>query len=101
MASRPDERWAMDFMSDELFDGRRIRLLTIVDHFSRESLAILVDGSLGGHRVVEALARLALQGRKPRTIAMDKRPRVHLQGSGPVGVPQRCGVGLQPGGQAH
>ena len=74
MASRPDERWAMDFMSDELFDGRRIRLLTIVDHFSRESLVILVDGSLGGHRVVEALAWLALQGRKPRTIAMDNGP---------------------------
>ena len=74
VASRPDERWAMDFMSDELFDGRRIRLLTIVDHFSRESLAILVDGSLGGHRVVEALAWLALQGRKPRTIAMDNGP---------------------------
>ena len=59
-ASRPDERWAMDFMSDELFDGRRIRMLTIVDHFTRESLAIEVDGSLGGQRVVEALARLAL-----------------------------------------
>ena len=32
--------WAMDFMSDELFDGRRIRLLRIVDHFSRESIAV-------------------------------------------------------------
>ena len=41
-ASRPDERWAMDFMSDGLFDGRRIRMLTIVDHFTRESLAIEV-----------------------------------------------------------
>ena len=50
-AARPDERWAMDFMSDELFDGRRIRTMTIVDHFSRESPAILVDGSLGGRRV--------------------------------------------------
>ena len=38
----------MDFMSDEIFDGRRIRLLTLVDHFTRESLAIEVDGSLGG-----------------------------------------------------
>ena len=64
----------MDFMSDELFDGRRIRVLTIVDHFSRESLAILVDRSLGGHRVVETLALLGLQGRKPRTIAMDNGP---------------------------
>ena len=32
--------WAMDFMSDTLFDGRNLRLLTIVDNFSRESLAI-------------------------------------------------------------
>ena len=71
LASRPDERWAMDFMSDELFDGRRIRLLTLVDHFTRESLAIEVDGRLGGQRVVEVLARLALGGRKPKTISMD------------------------------
>ena len=74
LASQPDERWAMDFMSDELFDGRRIRLLTIVDHFTRESLATLVDGRLGGQRVVEVLARLALGGRKPRTISMDNGP---------------------------
>ena len=64
----------MDFMSDELFDGRRIRVLTIVDHFSRESPAILVDGSLGGRRVVDELASLAQHGRKPKTIAMDNGP---------------------------
>ena len=74
LASRPDERWAMDFMSDELFDGRRIRLLTLVDHYTRESLAIEVNGSLGGQRVVEVLARLALNGRKPRTISVDNGP---------------------------
>ena len=73
-ASRPDERWAMDFRSDELFDGRRIRILTLVDHFTRESLDIEVDGSIGGQRVAEVLARLALQGRKPQTIAMDNGP---------------------------
>tara|TARA_Y100000310_G_C20194212_1_gene583894 strand:+ start:111 stop:578 length:468 start_codon:yes stop_codon:yes gene_type:complete len=64
----------MDFMSDELFDGRRIRLLTLVDHFTRESPAIAVDGSIGGHRVVSVLARLALQGRVPKTIAVDNGP---------------------------
>ena len=74
LASGPDERWAMDFMSDELFDGRRIRLLMLVDHFTRESLAIEVDGSLGGQRVVEVLARLAVYGRCPRTIAIDNGP---------------------------
>ena len=74
LTSRPDERWAMDFMSDEIFDGRRIRLLTLVDHFTRESLAIEVDGSLGGQRVVDVLTRLALEGRKPKTISMDNGP---------------------------
>ena len=64
----------MDFMSDELFDGRRIRMLTIVDHFTRESLAIEVDGSMGGQRVVEALTHLALGGRKPKTISIDNGP---------------------------
>ena len=101
LASRPDERWAMDFMSDELFDGRRTCILTLVDHFTRESLAIEVDGRLGVQRLVEVLARLALQGRRPRTIAMDNGPRVHVKASGPVGVPERCGVGLQPARQAY
>ena len=64
----------MDFMSEELFDGRRIRILTLVDHSTSESPAIEVDGSLGGQRVVEVLAGLALQGRKPKTIAMDNGP---------------------------
>ena len=40
VATGVDGSWSMDFMSDELFDGRRIRLLTIVDNFTRESLAI-------------------------------------------------------------
>ena len=55
-----------------LYDGRRIRLLTIVDHFTRESLAIEVDGS--GQRVVQALARLGQEGRKPRTRSIDNGP---------------------------
>ena len=74
LASGPDERWAMDFMSDDLFDGRRIRILTLVDHFTRESLAIEVDGSLGGQRVAEVLTRLAIGGRNPKTIFVDNGP---------------------------
>lgn len=45
-ASRSDERWAMDLMTDELLDGRRIRILTIVDHFSRKSLAIAAGAAV-------------------------------------------------------
>ena len=46
-----DENWSMDFMSDELFDRRRIRLLATVDNFTRESLAIKVAASIRGHEV--------------------------------------------------
>ena len=69
-------------MSDELSDGRQIRVLTIVDHFSWESLAILVDGNIGGRRAAGALALLALRGRMPQNIAMDNVPQVRLQSSG-------------------
>jgi putative transposase len=42
LAGEKNECWSMDFMSDELFDGRRIRLLTIVDNHTREGLAVHV-----------------------------------------------------------
>ena len=73
-AQRPNESWSMDFMSDELFDGRRIRLLTLVDNFTRESLAIEVAMSIGGHRVVEVLRRVAEERGLPGTIRVDNGP---------------------------
>ena len=73
-AMAPDESWSMDFMSDELFNGQRIRLLTLVDNFTRESLAIEVDTHLGGHRVVEVLQRISQDRSLPRTIRVDNGP---------------------------
>jgi len=70
-ATRINDSWAMDFMADELSDGRRIRLLTIVDHFTREGLAIVVGQRLGGHEVVEALTRIGLNRRLPKAIRVD------------------------------
>ena len=64
-AAGMDDSWSMDFMSDELFDGRRIRLLTIVDNFTRESLAIRVAASIRGGDVVDVLQRLREQRRLP------------------------------------
>jgi len=61
----------MDFVADALADGRRFRCLTIVDHFSRESVAIEVGASLTGHNVVSVLRRLNRQGRRPRWITVD------------------------------
>ena len=50
-----DEQWSMDFLSDALLDGRRIRILTIVDVWDRSSPALEVDISLPGQRVVRTL----------------------------------------------
>ncbi|CAG9247705.1 hypothetical protein BDI4_210026 [Burkholderia diffusa] len=50
-----NEIWSMDFVADALFDGRRLRTLTIVDNYTRECLAIEADGSLRGEHVVAAL----------------------------------------------
>ena len=46
-ALRPNERWSMDFVSDALFDGRRLRALTVVDAFTREALAIEASKASG------------------------------------------------------
>ena len=53
-----NQRWSLDFVSDTLSDGRRFRILCIVDDFSRECLDTLVDTSLSGVRVVRELERL-------------------------------------------
>jgi len=70
----PNEGWSMDFMSDELCSGERIRLLTLVDNFTRESLAIEVHRQLGGHRVVEVLDGIGRQRSLPQTIRLDNGP---------------------------
>ena len=61
----------MDFVADALANGRRFRALTIVDHFSRESVAIEVGPSLTGRHVVEVLRRLNRLGRRPQWITVD------------------------------
>jgi len=69
-----DEQWSMDFLSDALMDGRRIRILTIVDLWDRSSPALEVDVSLPGRRVVGTLERLRLQGRLPQCLRLDNGP---------------------------
>ena len=66
-----NECWSMDFVHDELSNGRRFRCLTIVDNFSRECPAIEVDVSLTGHRVVRVLDRLALLRGLPEVVFVD------------------------------
>ena len=64
----------MDFMQDELYNGQRIRLLTLVDNFTRESLAIEVDQHLGGQQVTEILTLIAMERGRPQKIQLDNGP---------------------------
>lgn len=74
-AGRVNECWSMDFMSDQLVNGRNIRVLTIVDNFTRESLAVEVGVGFTGHAVARVLARVAeARGGRPRTIRVDNGP---------------------------
>jgi putative transposase len=60
----PNQRWSLDFLSDAFADGRRFRILAIVDDFTRECLALVPDTSLPGLRVVRELdVLIALRGR--------------------------------------
>jgi len=68
---RPDERWSLDFVSDQLTDGRRFRILAIVDDCTRECLALVVDTSLSGMRVARELNRLVADRGWPRMIVSD------------------------------
>ena len=71
LPGRINQRWSLDFVSDTLSDGRRFRILCIVDDYSRECLAAVVDTSLGGVRVVRELEQLTIERRTPETVVSD------------------------------
>jgi putative transposase len=72
--SEPNERWSMDFMSDSLCDGRRFRVLTVVDDFTRECVAIEVDTGITGERVIRTLEWLKETRGLPGMLVMDNGP---------------------------
>jgi putative transposase len=73
-AEKPNHLWAMDFMQDALHDGRRIRVLVILDLYTRENLRIEVDSSIGGHRVAAILSQVSAMRGLPEYIVVDNGP---------------------------
>ena len=63
----------MDFVSDALFDGRRLRAVTVVDAFTREALAIHVDQGIKGEQVVDVMDRLLFERGSNRRIVRPQR----------------------------
>ena len=71
-AMRPNECWSADFVSDKLTDGRAIRILTVIDQFTRECVWLEADRSMNGPKVVAAMMRaIAERGSAPRSITLD------------------------------
>jgi len=67
----PNQRWSLDFVSDQLTDSRRFRIMTVVDDCTRECLALIADTSLSGARVARELATLFDTRCKPTTVVSD------------------------------
>jgi len=72
--TRPNERWSMDFVFDQLTGGRRFKCLTLGDDFTREALEIETAHSIGGKYVVEVLERITAERGFPAIIVMDNGP---------------------------
>ena len=70
----PNHTWSMDFMADQLADGRSFRTLNVLDDFNREGLGIEVDFSLPAERVVRSLNQIMEWRGKPTTIRVDNGP---------------------------
>ena len=69
--TKKNQEWSLDFVHDVLESGRRIRMLTVVDDFTRESVKIVVDTSLNGRRVCEELEQVIEARGKPDRILSD------------------------------
>ena len=74
LPSQVDERWSMDFVSDQLSNGRRFRVLNVIDDFSRELVGQLTAVSITGNQVARFLSLLIGERTKPKQIVCDNGP---------------------------
>lgn len=71
IATEPNQQWSIDFVHDRMGNGRPVRVLTVVDNFTRECLALEVDTSLPSRRVTRALDNVIASRGRPESIRMD------------------------------
>ena len=74
LATSPHQRWAMDFVADALWCGRKVRAFTIIDTFTKVCLTIYIDISIGGIRVCQILDQLIERYGVPQEITVDNGP---------------------------
>jgi putative transposase len=73
---QPNESWSIDFMSDALYNGRRFRVLNVLDEGVREALDIVIDTSIPSGRLVRTLDQLVSWRGAPRSIRCDNGPEM-------------------------
>jgi len=71
-----NQRWSLDFVSDQLADGRRIRILNVVDDYSRRCVGQFVATSISGQRLTRYLDELSIQQSLPQSIVLDNGPEL-------------------------
>ena len=71
---QPNAVWAMDFQFDRTIDGRQVKLLNIIDEYTRECLAIVIDNSISSEKVVAVLERLVVEREAPEFVRFDNGP---------------------------
>ncbi len=74
--TRPNERWSLDFVHDQLADGRRIRILNIMDDYSWVCVRQLMDLTISGARIARYLEQLKGTRGLPRTLVLDNGPEM-------------------------
>lgn len=87
-ATGPNQVWAMDWMHDELFDGKRLWVLTVVDTWSRVCPVMRVCRSATAMVVIDALEEARRNFGLPHTIRVERLP-VHLERTGSLGIRKR------------
>ena len=96
----PNQRWSLDFVSDVLADGRRFRVLVVVDDFTRECLALVVDTSLSGRRVVRRTQSHRRTARRPLAGGQRQRDRADVACGAELAARSRCRLALHRPRQA-
>ena len=91
MPDGPNQRWSLDFVSDTLSDGRRFRMLCVVDNCTRECLGLVADTSLSWLRVARELDAIVAVRGLPLTVVSDNR--TDLTSTATLRWSQECGVG--------
>jgi transposase InsO family protein len=97
----PNQRWSLDFAADALVDGRRLRILAVVDDFSRGCLCLAADTSLPGLRAARELDAVVARRGKPMTNRLGQRHGAHRDRDAALGSGASSRVALHRARSAH